>query len=72
MTANETRIVSTVEELNELDWEVPGIEFEEEDRHSQHAINGVVEAFEYFNKVELVGAALKAFNDAVEDYYIAS
>jgi hypothetical protein len=70
MTANETRIVSTREELNELDWEVPGIEFEEEDRHDQDAIDGVIAAFEYFNKVELVGQALRVFNDAVEDYYI--
>lgn len=68
--SNETRIVSTNAELSELDWEVPGIELEE--NPSQHEINGVIEAFEYFNGVELVGEARSAFNDAVEVYYVES
>lgn len=81
--SNEVRCVEAIEDLNEQDWEVPGINYdipllgydpteeekEENDEIRKEVTEAVLEAFESFNQVYLEGDARQYFLDSMEDYY---
>ncbi len=81
--STETHYVETIDELNEQDWEVPGIdnevpsldwdatteEIQENDDFREAVIQSVIDAFESYNGVTLEGEARKYFLIVMDDYY---
>lgn len=65
---NETPIITDPEKVQELDWEVPGAEYDPEDFDSSFEIT---RAFERQNGVILDGEALRYFKLSIETYYSA-
>lgn len=66
---NETPIITDPEKVKELDWEIPGAEYDPEDFDSSYSIT---RAFESLNGVILDGEALRYFKMNIEAYYTAS
>jgi hypothetical protein len=66
-TSNEITWIETVDALNSLDWEVPGMPaYNEADEDN---VDSIVAAFEAHNGIQLDGDALRAFKNAIEDVY---
>lgn len=66
-TSNEITWIETIEALNTLDWEVPGMpDYNEADEDN---VENIVAAFEAHNGIRLDGDALSYFENAIEDVY---
>lgn len=64
----EAPIITDPEKVKELDWEVPGAEYDPEDFDSSF---NITKAFESLNNVILDGEALRYFKTQIETYYTA-
>lgn len=72
MAETETRIVSTVDEVIFLDWEIPNLGYDGSEPLTDEELDGVIGAFEYYNNVYLEGIARQYFKEAAEPYYKTS
>lgn len=61
--------ITTVAELNELDWELPMLDVRFPDVNDEDFDAKILAYFEEFNGVELFDAAYQTFRDAALDYY---
>lgn len=65
-----SKTITTVQEAHDLDWEVPGLEWNI-DRPESENYESIISGFEAYNHVVLEGDALDYFRSAAEDYYFA-